>query len=144
VLDSDILITPFPLKIELGATEVKFRVAAPRTILLKSYYITWAKTGDAFIPSYAPLKRTEIRMRSGFVKRQVLFEEIGFIPLGGTSFPLYVFTNNPPYDELNVTLSILYGNTDAILNTTTLTYGRGEFQVQYFLHMLIIKEKLYY
>jgi len=60
VLDATILITPFPVKIDLGEEVAYFRINAPRTILLKSFYITWSKTGDSLDPTYAPLKRTEI------------------------------------------------------------------------------------
>lgn len=98
VLDPSILITPFPLQIELGQTSVSFRITAPRTILLKPYYITWSKTGDSFIPAYAPLRRTELNMRSKYYIRTVLLEPMEYIPVNGSSYPLAVYTNNPPYE----------------------------------------------
>ena len=71
LIDSTIIVDPFPLIIELGLTEISFRLAAPRTILLYSYYITWSKTGDSYPVTYAPLRRTRINMVSGI--KQIVF-----------------------------------------------------------------------
>lgn len=128
-LNSTITITPFPLTIQLGEKEVRFRVAAPRDILLKSFYITWSKTGDSLVPTYANLRRTNLRMRSGYVSRVVAYESMEYIPAGGITFPLLVSTPNPPYTELLVTLSILNGDTLATLSKTQLTFAKGDFSV---------------
>lgn len=73
MIDSSIIMDPFPLIIELGQTEISFRLAAPRTILLYSYYITWSKTGDSYPATYAPLRRTKINMRLGSLLQIVLY-----------------------------------------------------------------------
>jgi len=65
LIDSTIIVDPFPLIIELGQTVVSFRLAAPRTILLNTFYITWSKTGDSYPVTYAPLRKTPIIMVSG-------------------------------------------------------------------------------
>ena len=65
LIDSTIIVDPFPLLIQLGQTSVSFRLAAPRTILLNTFYITWSKTGDSYPVTYAPLRRTPIIMVSG-------------------------------------------------------------------------------
>ena len=67
LIDSTIVVDPLPLIIELGQTVISFRLAAPRTILLYSYYITWSKTGDSYPVTYAPLRRTRINMVSGTI-----------------------------------------------------------------------------
>jgi hypothetical protein len=118
------------LQIELGQIGVSFRVAAPRTILLKSFYITWSKTGDALNPTYAPLRRTELVMRKGYVNRTVLIEPMEYIPIDGISYPLYVYTNNPPYEQLIVRISLLNNDTHANLSTDTLSFGGGAFNVK--------------
>ena len=74
LIDSTIIVDPFPLIIELGQTEISFRLAAPRTILLQTYYITWSKTGDSYPVTFAPLRRTRINMVSGTLKQIVFFE----------------------------------------------------------------------
>ena len=132
-LNSSITITPFPLQIQLGETQVTFRVAAPRDILLKSFYITWSKTGDSLVPTFANLRRTNLRMRSGYVKRVAFYESMEYIPAGGITFPLLVKTHNPPYTELLVTLSILNGDTLATLSTSLLTFAKGDFNVSLFI-----------
>ncbi len=123
------MITPFPLQIELGQTSVSFRIAAPRTILLKPYYITWSKTGDSFIPAYAPLRRTELDMRSKYYIRTVLLEPMEYIPVDGRSYPLAVYTNNPPYEQLLVNMVIMNSDTLAILDSYSLNFPGGSFQV---------------
>lgn len=129
VLNPDILIVPFPLKIELDQTSVKFRVAAPRTILQQSFYITWAKTGDAYVPTYAPLRRTELVMKKGYYVRTVTFESMEYIPQDGVSYPLELFTNNPPYEELNVNLTLLNLDTQVYFDTLQLEFSQGQFSV---------------
>lgn len=131
VLDSNILITPFPLQIELGQTSVSFRVAAPRNILLKSFYITWSKTGDALNPTYAPLRRTELVMRKGYVNRTLLIEQMEYIPIDGISYPLFVYTNNPPYEQIIIYLYLLGNNSYANLSSNALVFGGGSFNVNY-------------
>jgi hypothetical protein len=56
VLDASILISPFPVIINYKSKSATFKIAAPRTILLKTFYITWSKTGDTFPPTYADLR----------------------------------------------------------------------------------------
>lgn len=56
VLDASIIISPFPVIISYKSTSATFKIAAPRTILLKTFYITWSKTGDTFPPTYADLR----------------------------------------------------------------------------------------
>lgn len=80
VLDSRILIVPNPVQIGVGQTETKFRLAAPRDILLKEYYITWSKTGDSSPPTYAPLRKTRINMVKGTLKRIIKVEKMEYIP----------------------------------------------------------------
>ena len=71
LLDNKILVDPFPITIELGSQLIKFRLAAPRDMLLKTYYITWSKTGDSYPVTYAPLRRTKINLVIGTLKRIV-------------------------------------------------------------------------
>lgn len=131
-LDAKILVTPFPLKIDLGDTEARFRVAAPRSMLLKKFYITWSKTGDSLVTTYANLRRTTLRMRKGWVKRAIESENMEFIPVGGITFPLLVFTNNPPYTDLIVNLFVRNSDTQATISTSTLTLGGGVYNVSHF------------
>jgi len=128
-LNSTILITPFPLQIQLGETQATFRVAAPRDILLKSFYITWSKTGDSLIPTYANLRRTNLRMRSGLLKRIVAFESMEYIPVGGITFPLLLLTANPPYNELHLTLTVQGGDTLVSLSKSVIKFAQGDFNV---------------
>lgn len=71
LIDNSIIVDPFPLMIELGQTEAYFRLAAPRTLLLYTYYITWSKTGDSYPVTYAPLMKTRIDMVKGTIKQIV-------------------------------------------------------------------------
>ena len=128
-LDPNIIVTPFPLQIKLGDTEVRFRVAAPRTQLLKLYYITWSKTGDALTPTYANLPRTTLNMVKNKYTRQMNQEIMEYIPSGGVTFPLFIYTNNPPYSGLIVNLTILNSDTLAHLNTSYLIFSGGDFNV---------------
>jgi len=56
VLDASIIISPNPVTISYKSTSATFTIAAPRTILLKTFYITWSKTGDTFPSTYADLR----------------------------------------------------------------------------------------
>ncbi|CAD8049450.1 unnamed protein product [Paramecium sonneborni] len=100
VLDSQIIITPNPVQIVAGSKQAKFRVAAPRTILLQTYYIQWSKTGDTLPVTYAPLRLTPLQMVKGTLKRKLVIEKMEYMPRNGTSYPLYITTNNPPYQQL--------------------------------------------
>ncbi len=61
VQNSDISIIPLPVHIPLGESLAAFRIGAPTETLLKSFYITWYKTGDDLEnPYYSPLRLTEI------------------------------------------------------------------------------------
>ncbi|CAK70993.1 unnamed protein product (macronuclear) [Paramecium tetraurelia] len=100
VLDSQIIITPNPVQIVAGSKQAKFRVAAPRTILLQTYYIQWSKTGDTLPVTYAPLRLTPLQMVKGTLKRKLTIEKMEYMPRNGTSYPLYITTNNPPYQQL--------------------------------------------
>lgn len=108
LIDNTIIVDPFPLIFELGQTELSFRLAAPRTILLYSYYITWSKTGDSYPVTYAPLVKTRIDMVKGTIKQVIYVEYLYYIPQNGTTYPLLLFTKNPPYKELivNITFTI--------------------------------------
>lgn len=76
-------------------------MAAPRDILLTSYYITWSKSGDVSIPvTYSNLRRTHIIMAKGLLKRTIEIEYLHEIPIKGISFPLLVSIKNPPYEEV--------------------------------------------
>lgn len=68
-------------------------------------------------------------MVKGKYVRTLQSEDMEYIPAGGRTFPLYVFTNNPPYTGLNVTLSVLNNDTLAVINTSTLVFGGGDFNV---------------
>ena len=131
-MNSTILITPFPLQIQLGETQATFRVAVPRDILLKSFYITWSKTGDSLTPTYANLRRTNLRMNSGLLKRVMAFESMEYIPVGGITFPLLLLTANPPYNELLITLSVQNGDTEAFLSKSVISFAQGDFNVRFF------------
>ena len=89
----------------IGGNYTQFRIAAPRTILLKSFYISWSKGGDTFPPTFAPVRKTEIQMRKGLFKRYINPEQILYIPLEGITFPVLFFTDNPPYQEVLVNIS---------------------------------------
>ena len=65
MLDTSILISPFPVRLQIGETTATFKVAAPRTILLTHFYITWSKTGDRFPATYSPLRKTKLEMVKG-------------------------------------------------------------------------------
>lgn len=129
VLSPDIIFDVFPLKIGLGDTQVSFRIAAPRYILQKTFYIQWAKTGDSYDATYAPLRRTPIVMVSGVFKRIVEFEEIEYIPVGGESYPLAVFTKNPPYHDLKIKVNVL----DSLLSSdaSSLIFKQGQESVTF-------------
>jgi hypothetical protein len=95
--------------LNIGDSVAKFRLAAPRDILLSTYYITWSKTGDSIPVTYAPLRKTRINMVKGTLKRLLKIEPMEYLPQNGTSYPLYITTDNPPYQEVIILLSF-YSN----------------------------------
>ncbi|KAL4499018.1 hypothetical protein ABPG72_016920 [Tetrahymena utriculariae] len=131
VLDPSIIISPFPVVLEYKSTSATFKIAAPRSILLKTFYITWSKTGDTFPPTYADLRRTQINMVSGTVLRSVRIENIPYIPQDGESYPLYLLVPNPPYTGLTVQIcfdNLFTGkqdfqNYEASVNTTNVNFN---------------------
>jgi hypothetical protein len=46
-------------------------------------------------------------MKSGALIRNVEFDSIMHIPVDGLSFPLNVYTANPPYDNLEVNIEVV-------------------------------------
>ena len=129
VLSPDIVFDVFPVSIGLGLTQVAFRVSAPRYILQQTYYIQWAKTGDAYNASYAPLRRTPLIMKSGYYIRTVSFEAIEYIPVGGISYPLALSTNNPPYTMLSASLTVVGSDPLVWSDVTDLTFVQGQYAV---------------
>ncbi|EAS00909.2 transmembrane protein, putative (macronuclear) [Tetrahymena thermophila SB210] len=131
VLDPSIIIQPFPVVLQYKSTSVTFKIAAPRSILLKTFYITWSKTGDTFPPTYADLRRTQINMVSGTLLRSVRIENIPYIPQDGESYPLYLRVPNPPYTGLTVQIcfdNLFSGkqdfqNFEASVNTTNVNFN---------------------
>lgn len=105
VQDSRILIDPNPVVLNIGQTQQTFRIAAPRNILLKTFYITWSKTGDSLPVTYSPLRKTPVNMVMHTVQRMLNVEPMPYMPQNGTSYPLYITTPNPPYQEVIVLLS---------------------------------------
>ncbi|EGR28803.1 hypothetical protein IMG5_168390 [Ichthyophthirius multifiliis] len=136
VLDSSILIRPTPVVIKYKQQKVTFKIAAPRTILLKSFFITWSKTGDTYPPTYADLKMTEIRMVKGTLKRHVRLEKMEYIRRDGQSYPLMVRIPNPPYQELIVKVSLIQNifdgttlfneNLSASLNVAKVSFDKDQ------------------
>ena len=86
-MNPNIIVTPFPVTINKGENKSFFRLAAPRDILLKSFYITWSKTGDSLPATYAPLRKTEIIMVKGTLKRSLKVE--GYLNLKNNLFYFY-------------------------------------------------------
>ncbi|KAL4482744.1 hypothetical protein ABPG73_021404 [Tetrahymena malaccensis] len=131
VLDPSIIISPFPVVLQYKSTSVTFKIAAPRSILLKTFYITWSKTGDTFPPTYADLRRTQINMVSGTLLRSVRIENIPYIPQDGESYPLYLLVPNPPYTGLTIQICFDnlftgkqdYLNYEASVNTTNVNFN---------------------
>lgn len=65
----------------VGSTSATFRLAAPRDMLLTSFYITWSKSGDVSIPvTYSNLRRTHIIMTKGLLTRKVMVDYLYMIP----------------------------------------------------------------
>ena len=128
VLDPTIIVKPFPLIINLGDTIAQFRVAAPRNILLQDFYITWSKTGDTVFPTYAPLMMTKLTMVKGLTNRTIIIPTMQFIPVGGTGFPLFAYTVNPPYTNLIVNI-VIQNDLLAYVDLNSLNYTGGQSEV---------------
>lgn len=105
------MIDPNPVILNIGDTQANFRLAAPRDILLSTYYITWSKTGDSIPVTYSPLRKTPIQMVKGTIQRVFYIEEMEYLPVNGTSYPLYITTANPPYQEVIILMSFFQNMT---------------------------------
>jgi len=64
-------------------------------------------------------------MRSGVFSREVISETIEYIPIDGISFPILVSTDNPPYSDMSVTLSLNSG-AKASINYKQLNFTRTQ------------------
>jgi len=65
--------------------------------------------------------------------REIIVETMSFIPLAGHTYPLLLTTNNPPYEELIVTINV---TEEAYISYITIepqivTFSKGESSVNY-------------
>ena len=72
-------------------------------------------------------------MVKNVLPRIIEVEIMYYIPLDGHTYPLFLSTNNPPYEELIVTINVVDpAVVDYVeIEPMELTFLRGEFNVNY-------------
>jgi hypothetical protein len=130
--DSNFVFANVPVTLVPGSTGSFIRIAAPQTMLRKKFYITFSKSGDIISKFYAPIPKFPVIITKGSLMRNVIPYNTLYVNRGGISIPLYVDINNPPYDNVAVTLTITNPSASLItMNTTSLVFGKSSSRLYY-------------
>lgn len=121
-----------PVTLVPGSTGNTFRLAAPQDMLLKTFYVTWSKSGDIVSKFYAPIPKFPVQIVKGTLTRQVTPSVTEYANIGGLSVPLYITINNPPYAQIDVKITVTNPQASLVtLNTSLLSFGKSNMRLYY-------------
>ena len=130
--DSNFAFSGTPTTLVPSTAGSTIRIAAPQNMLLKTFFITWTKSGDIISKFYAPIPKFPVKIVKGTLTRTITPHNTEYANRGGLSVPLYVTLTNPPYSEVVVTMSVTNTLASLVkLNTTTLPFGKNNYRLYY-------------
>lgn len=130
--DSNFIFADTPVTLVPSTTGSSVRIAAPQTMLRKTFYITWQKTGDALTKFYAPIPKFPVRIVKGTLTRSVVPSVTLYVNQGGISVPLYIDIANPPYELVEVNLQVQGAEASKVqVNSTKISFGKADKRIYY-------------
>ena len=135
--DSNFIFSGTPVTLVPSTSGSSVRIAAPQTMLLKTFYITWQKTGDTLNKFYAPIAKFPVRIVKGTLVRTVVPTATLYVNRGGISVPLFIDISNPPYELVNVDLQVQGAQASLVtLNSTQIAFGKSNQRIYYLITLV--------
>lgn len=94
------------IQVQIGDTQIAFQLASSKHITQVRLQLNWTKTNDNVHEVYMPLYRSPIYIKTDI---QIKLLTVGFpskLYQNGSSFVYYVCVDNPPYNSLQINVSI--------------------------------------
>ena len=104
--DSAFLFNKNPINLDKDSMGDTFRIAAPQTMLRRRFYLTFTKTGDIQPTYYASVPKVPVDVVSVSTLKNIVAEASLYANLDGMSIPMMVYTDNAPYKEVIISITI--------------------------------------